>query len=216
VEGQDVKHTLNNQSKSTKQAGIALAVVAFATFGTALSAPPTGEIAFAKADISIATRTSEAQEVAVGDLVCSFRETGLTPFALVSYECRADAAALLEGCFFKNKLVIDAGTELTVVLDVSNVEAGHEAELFLANNSGAINGEVITAAEAPHGGGGEAHLCPEPLEQGVIAARWCGMSLTDTTNNIVGTTETELFEVFARGVNVAVPSCDELLNPAAP
>jgi len=204
-----MKHTLKNQSM---WAGIALAVVASATFvtGTALAAPPTGEPGFARADISIATRDSEAQEVAAGDLVCSFRETGLNPFALVSYECRADAAALLEGCFFKNKLVIDAGTELTVALDVSNVEAGgHEAELFLANNSGAINGEVITAAEAPHTPGG-GHLCPEPLEQGVIAARWCGTSLTDTTNNIVGAEVTELLETFTRGA-FTVPSCAEIL-----
>jgi len=212
-----VKHTLNNQSKSSKWAGIAVAAAAFATFGTgtALADPPTGEIAFAKADISIATRTSEAQEIAAGDLVCSFRETGLLPFDLVSYECNAAAAAVVEGCFYKNKFVAAAGTETTIGYDLSNVEAGHEPELFLANNSGAIRGEVITAIpEAPHGGGGEAHLCTEPLEQGVIAARWCGMSLTDTTNGILGATEVELFEVFARGVNVAVPSCGEMLAPA--
>lgn len=208
-----MKFTLKNQSNRT---GIVLAAVAFAMFGsgTALADPPTGEITFAKADINIATRTSEAQEIAAGDLICSFRETGLTPFALVTYECYAAAAAVLEGCFFKNKFVPDAGTELTVGLDVSNVEAGHEAEIFLANNSGAIRGEVVTAIpEAPHTPGG-GHLCPEPLEQAVIAARWCGMSLTDTTNDIVGTTETELFEVFARGVAVALPSCEEMLAPA--
>ena len=206
-------YTLKNQSR---RAGIALAAVASATFvtGTALAAPPTGEPGFARADISIATRDSEAQEIAAGDLACSFRETGLGPFALVSYECKAAAAAVVEGCFFKNKFVAAAGTETTVGLDVSNVEAGHEAEVFLSNNSGSINGEVITAIpEAPHGGGGEAHLCTEPLEQGVIAARWCDMSLTDTTTNggIVGATETELFEVFARGVAVTVPSCAEML-----
>ena len=55
--------------------------------------------------------------------------------------------------------------------------------------------------------------CTESLEQGVIAARWCDMSLTDTSNGIVGATETELFEVFARGVAVTVPSCNEMLAP---
>ena len=207
-----MKHARRNQSKRT---GIALATVAFVAFGTgtALADPPTGEITFAKADINIATRTSEAQEIAAGDLICSFRETGLTPFALVTYECYAAAAAVVEGCFFKNKFVADAGTELTVGLDVSNVEAGHEEEIFLANNSGSIRGEVVTAIpEAPHTPGG-GHLCPEPLEQAVIAARWCGMSLTDTTNDIVGATELELFEVLARGVNVAVPTCAEMLAP---
>ena len=81
-----MKHARRNQSKRT---GIALATVAFVAFGTgtALADPPTGEITFAKADINIATRTSEAQEIAAGDLICSFRETGLTPFALVTYEC---------------------------------------------------------------------------------------------------------------------------------
>jgi hypothetical protein len=205
-----MKHILKNQFSL---AGITLAAVASATFvtGSALAAPPTGEIAFAKADISIATRDSEAQHIAAGDLLCSFRETGLNPFALVTYECKAAAAAVVEGCFFKNKFVADAGIETTVGLDVTNVEIGHDAEVFLANNSGAINGEVVTAIpEAPHTPGG-GHLCPEPLEQGVIAARWCEMSLTDTTNNIVGATELELFEVLARGVNVAVPTCSEML-----
>jgi hypothetical protein len=208
----DMKHIFKNQFSL---AGITLALVASATFvtGSALAAPPTGEIAFSKADINIATRDSEAQEIAAGDLICSFRETGLNPFALVTYECRADAAAVVEGCFFKNKFVADAGTETTVGLDVTNVEPGHEAEVFLANNSGAINGEVVTAIpEAPHTPGG-GHLCPEPLEQGVIAARWCGASLTDTTNNIVGATVNELYEEFVRGTTVTVPSCEEMLAP---
>ena len=208
-----MKHTLKIQSR---QAGIALAAVAFATFGTGtvLAAPPTGEITFTKADINIATRTSEAQEIVAGDLICSFTETGLLPFDLVSYECKAAAAAVVEGCFFKNKFVAAAGTETTIGYDLSNVEGGHEAEIFLANNSGAIRGEVVTAIpEAPHMPGG-GHLCTEPLEQGVIAARWCGLSLTDTTYNIVGTTEVELFEVLARGVAPAVPTCEEMLNAA--
>ena len=204
-----MKITLNNQSR---RAGIALAAVAFVTFGTgsALAAPPTGEPGFAKADISIVTRDSEALHIAAGDLSCSFRETGLGPFALVSYECRAAAAAVVEGCFFKNKLVTDAGTLTTTATDLSNVEENHPPEVFLSNNSGAINGEVITTIEAPHVPGG-GHFCPEPLEQGAIAARWCGTSLTDTTNGIEGAAESELFEVFVRNAAVEVPSCADML-----
>ena len=152
IEEKDMKHIFKKQSI---QAGIALtALVASTAFvtGTALAAPPTGEIAFAKADISIAPRTSEAQEVAAGDLVCSFRETGLTPYALVSYECKAGAVAMVEACVYKGRIISD--TELTVATDLTNVEAGHEAEIYLANNSGAVSGEVVVAAEAPHGGGG--------------------------------------------------------------
>ena len=200
-----MKHARRNQFKRD---GIALAVVAFATFGTGttLAAPPTGEPTFTKADISIEPRGEEA-----GSLNCSFRETGLGAFALVSYECRADAAAVVEGCLFRNKFVPDAGTETTVGLDVSNVEPNHDPELFIANNSGAINGEVITAVpEAPHVPGG-GHLCAEPLEAVIIAARWCVTSLTDMTNNIVGAEEPELFEVFVKDTGVTVPECSEML-----
>ena len=200
-----MKHARRNQFKRD---GIALAVVAFATFGTGttLAAPPTGEPTFTKADISIEPRGEEA-----GSLNCSFRETGLGSFALVSYECRADAAAVVEGCLFRNKFVPDAGTATTIGLDVSNLEENHPAEQFIANNSGAINGEVITAIpEAPHVPGG-GHLCAEPLEAVIIAARWCGASLTDTTNNIVGATVDELYEEFVPGVGANVPSCDDML-----
>ena len=200
-----MKHTFQHQSKRGSVA--LMAAVTFATFtaGTAMAAPPTGEPGFARADISIESRGEEA-----GSLNCSFRETGLGSFALVSYECRAAAAAVVEGCLFRNKFVPDAGTETTVGLDVSNVQPGHDPELFIANNSGAINGTVITAIpEAPHTPGG-GHLCPEPLEQGIVAARWCGTSLTDTTNNLVGAEVDELFLEFTSGAGT-VPSCAELL-----
>jgi hypothetical protein len=200
---------LNNQST---RVGIAVSAVTFAIFwyGTTQAAPPPDEPTFAKASISIAPRDKEAQEIAAGDLICGFRETGLDPFALISYECKAAAAAVVEGCFFRNKFVPDAGTETTIGLDVSNVEAGHEADVYIANNSGAINGEVVTAIpESPHVPGG-GHLCAEPLEVGVVAARWCDTSLTDTTNNLVGATVTELFLEFEPGV--PVPSCAEILS----
>jgi len=207
-----MKHILKNQSM---WAGITLAAVAFTTFVTtsALAAPTPKPLTFAKADISIETKSGGGEEESeAGSLVCSWRETGLGPLALVSYECNAAAGAVVEGCFFKKKFVADAGTETTVQLDITNVEAGHDPELFLANNSGAISGEILLAPEAPHGGGGGGHLCAEPLEQAIIAARYCDMSLTDTTNNLVGAQVTELFEVLARNVNVTVPSCAEMLG----
>ena len=87
-----MKYTLKNQSK---WASIVLTAAAFSTFGAATvsAAPPSGEPAFARADISIESRGEEA-----GSLNCSFRETGLGSYALVAYECRADAAAVVEGC----------------------------------------------------------------------------------------------------------------------
>ena len=204
-----MKHAFDKQFKSSKLAGIALAAAAFAMFGTgtALADPVPKPLTFAKASIDI-----EPRGEAAGSLNCSWRETGLTPLALVAYECKAAAGAVVEGCFYKNKFVPDAGTETTVELDMTNLEAGHDTELYLASNGGAISGEILLAPEAPHTPGG-GHLCTEPLEQAVIAARYCDMSLTDTTNDIVGTTELELFAVLARGVGVSVPTCDEMLAP---
>lgn len=206
-------HILKNQ---TIRGGIGLTLVAAcATFGTgsALADPPTGELGFARADISISPRTSEAKEVAAGDLICGFRETGLSPYALVEYECKADAVAVVEGCIYKNKLI--SATEVTVAYDVTNVEGTHGGEIFIANNSGSINGEVVTSPEA-HGGGGE-ELCPhlgelngpEPAVE-VLAARYCNASLTDLTNNIVGATAGEVF-VELNAAAGAVPSCAEML-----
>ena len=203
-----MKHILKNQSR---RAGIVLAAAAIATFGTGTALAQT----FTSVDFSIEKRTSEAQEVAAGDLNCSFRESDLGPYALVSYECKADAVAVVEGCIYKGRLISE--TASSVFTDVSNVEAGHEAEIYIAKNNGSINGTVITTIpHAAHGGGGEVNLCPhievngpEP-EQEVIAIRWCNVSLTDTTNGIEGGTATELFAEFNAGAGV-VPSCTEIL-----
>ena len=210
-----MKHTLKNQAK---RSSITLtAAIALAILGTGIAQAAV----FTNVDFSIEQRTNEAKEVAAGDLNCSFREKELGPFALISYDCRAAAVAVVEGCVFKNRLI--SATELTIATDVSNTEDGHEAEIFLAKQNGAINGTVITAVpEAPHGGGGggETHLCPElgevngpEPEQEVIAIRWCNVSLTDTTTPLDGATATELFEEFNAGAGV-VPSCEEIL--AAP
>ena len=205
-----MKHTLKNQAK---RSSITLtAAIALAILGTGIAQAAV----FTNVDFSIEQRTSEAKEVAAGDLNCSFRESDLGPYALVSYNCHAEAVAFVEGCVYKNRLISE--TVETIATDVSNTEAGHEAELFLAKANGSINGTVITTIpEAPHGGGGgEAELCPhievngpEPVQE-VIAIRWCNVTLTDTTNGLEGGTATELYEEFNAGAGV-VPSCTEIL-----
>jgi hypothetical protein len=213
-EEKDMTHTLKTQARRT---GVA-AAVAFAVFGTGTAQAAV----FASADISIAPRTNEAKEVAAGDLVCSFREKGLGPYAQVSYECKAAAVAVVEACVYKNKII--SATETSVFTDVSNVEGGHEGEVFLAKNNGQINDSVVTAVpeggEGGGGGGGETHLCPEigevngPVpEQEVVAIRWCNASLTDTTNNLVGAEVGELFQEFIPGAGT-VPSCAEIVPPS--
>ena len=217
-----MKQTLKNQAKLS---GIALAAVgAFAAFGTVLAAPPAGGPAFARASITIAPRTSEANEVTAGDLNCSFTEAGLGPYALVAYECKAAAVGVVEACVYKNKII--SATQLSTFTNVTNVEGEHGAPVLLAKANGAITGSVTTAIpEAGEGGGGEpAELCPELPETGgeggpapevaVVAIRWCNASLTDTTNNIVGATVGELFQEFFPGSTV--PSCAVLLAPPAP
>lgn len=210
-----MKHTVKNTAKLS---GLALAAVgAFAAFGTVLAAPPASGPAFAKASITISPRTSEAAETTAGDLNCSFTETGVGPYAQVSYECKAAAVGVVEACVYKNKII--SATQLSTFTNVSNVEGGHEAQVFLAKANGTVTGSVITAIpEAGEGGGGgEGNLCPELGEVNgpepaveVVAVRWCNASLTDTTNNIVGTTVSELFQEFYPGSTV--PSCAVLLG----
>jgi len=206
-----MKHTLKNTAKLS---GLALAAVAaFTAFGTGAAQAAT----FTKASITIAPRTSEAKETTAGDLNCSFTETGLGPYAQVSYECKAAAVGVVEACVYKNKII--SATQLSTFTNVSNVEGGHEAQVFLAKANGTVSGSVITAIPEAEGGGGgeEAELCPELGEVNgpepaveVVAVRWCNASLTDTTNNIVGTTVGELFQEFFPGATV--PSCAVLLG----
>jgi len=224
TEVKDMKHTLNNQAK---RSALALAAVgAFAAFGiaAALAAPPPATPTFTKASITIAPRTSEANEVTAGDLNCSFTEAGLGPYALVAYECKAAAVGVVEACVYKNRII--SATQLSTFTNVTNVEGEHGAPVLLAKANGAITGSVTTAIpEAGEGGGGEpAELCPELPETGgeggpapevaVVAIRWCNASLTDTTNNIVGATVGEVFKEFFPGSTV--PSCAVLLTPPAP
>lgn len=172
-------------------------------------------------DFKVATKTNEAKEVAAGDLICSWRESGLGPYSIVNYECNAEAVAAVFACVYKNKIISD--TVVATALDVSSGGehgGGGEEDVFLANNSGRINGSTTIGLEQV--GGPETHqLCPEIVTPGqgeggqepsveALAVRYCNMSITDTTNNIVGGTQSELFEVLQNGA-YTVPSCTEML-----
>jgi hypothetical protein len=203
-----MKDILKNQAKRT---GIALAVTsALSAFGTGTALAQT----FTSTDFSIEARSNEAKEVAAGDLTCSFREEGLGPYEVVNYDCAADAVGVLEACVYKNKII--SATQLSIFKDVSSSEhgGGGEEAALIAGNNGRINGSITTS---PGESGGSHQLCPElgevngpEPEVEVVAARWCNMSLTDTSNNIVGGMQDELFSVLQRG-NFTVPSCTELL-----
>ncbi len=215
-----MKHTL----KYHNRAGLVLGVA------TALAVLGSGTVqaqTFNSVDFEISTRTSEAQEVSAGDLICSWRESGLGPYSAISYTCSAEAVAAVFACVYKNRIISD-----TVAVTAYNASSnghgggggGGEEEVFLANNSGRINGSTTISLEQL--GGPETHqLCPnigETPGQGeggqepsveAVAVRYCNMALTDTTNGIVGGTQGELFEVLQRGT-YDVPSCGELLSGA--
>ena len=204
-----MEYTYTNQAK---RAGIALAVVAaFTALGTVAAQAAV----FTSANLSIAARSNEAQEVAAGDLTCAWREAELGSFAQVEYACAAQAVAMVEACVYKNQII--SATQTSVF---TNVTGEHET-VFLAGNNGRINGTLYTSPG--HGGGGEGELCPHIEVPGgeanqpeveVVAVRWCNASLTDTTNNIVGATAAELLGVLQKGA-FDVPSCAEIL-PVTP
>ncbi len=209
-----MKHTL----KYHKRAGVMLgAATALAVLGIGTAQAQT----FNSVDFQIATRTSEAQEVGAGDLVCSWRESGLGPYAAISYNCSAEAVAAVFACVYKNRIISDT-VAVTAYNVSSNEHGGGEGEVFLSNNSGRINGSTTISLEQL--GGPETHqLCPnigetpggggqEPAVE-AVAVRYCNMALTDTTNAIVGGTQGELFEVL-QGGTYTVPSCGELLSAA--
>lgn len=204
-----MKHTFGNQ---TRRAGIALAAaVAFAAFGsgTAQADPATGVPTFTSAKFSIEAGNGAAETAAAaGGLTCTWRETGLQSFQLIVYNCDAAVVGALEGCVYKNKLVGGSATQLSVFKNPL-VLLGGEATGFVSNNKGQINGTTTTPVPVSEGHGGG--LCTEPAVAQVIAARWCNASLTDTANNLVGATATELFEESFAGVGSTVPLCADLL-----
>jgi hypothetical protein len=197
-----MKHTFGNRAT---RSGIALAVlVALAALGTGIAQGAS----FASADISIETRGEGA-----GALNCSFRETGLGPYAMATYFCGATDVGVVQQCFYKNRPV---GDPLAVLHfeDVSNAGGHGEAEALMANSSGRINATVT--AELPESEGG-AHVCTEPAALAVVAVRWCNALLVDTTNNIAGAGPVEVFAQIERAGTGTVPSCAELeLIPPTP
>lgn len=173
---------------------------------------------FDSVDFQVATKTNEAKEVGAGDLVCSWRESGLASYQVVSYDCSAEAVGAVLACVYKNRIISD--TVLVTAQDVSSAGGhgggGGEEDVFLANNSGRINGSTTISLEQL--GGPETHqLCPELGEVNgpepaveAVAVRYCNVSLADTTNNVLGGTQGELFTVLQSG-SYTVPSCPELL-----
>lgn len=200
-------HFTKKQSQHFNLFLIAIITFVVSSVGVALADPPTGVPTFAKADISIETRDNESQEVSAGGLTCSWQETGLGSYELVTYDCAAGAVGALEGCVYKNKYVSGSPNQLSIFHDVTGGEHG-EGAVFISNNSGRINGSTTTAVPESHGGG---ELCAEPTEAAIVAVRWCNASLTDLANNLVGVTATELYEELVHGFSGNVPSCAELL-----
>ncbi len=185
--------------KHTKRAGLALAAAAAFTalgIGTAQAA------SFTTADISINS---------VGFLDASFKETGLAPGAEVDYTSGATDVGWMTQCFIRNKPVANIAPRL----HVAHAEDGLTTDrTLLASNRGTITGSILTAyptAEETHG---EVPLCPEVegviITEEITAIRWCNATLTDTTNDIAGASEPELFLQIKRNGSSAVPDCDTL------
>jgi len=123
------------------------------------------------------------------------------------YTCTAGAVGAFKACVYKGRVIYQSPTRLDIFKDVTGEHGG--AVPFLAQKNGQIVGSTtapIPTIEVPEG----QELCTAPSEETVVAVRWCNASLTDTTNNLVGTTVSELFQEFISGVGT-VPSCADLL-----
>lgn len=151
-----------------------------------------------------------------GFLECAFRETGLLPGASITHTCGAEAVGWLTQCYVKNKPV---GNE-PPMLHIAKNEVTMQTRT--ANRRGTITATILTAYPTP-----EQEIGPEPcsqivvggpgkaeteVEEVVTAIRWCNASLIDTTNNISGAAEPELFLQLERNGAGSVPGCEVLLN----
>jgi len=195
-----MKHAHGNKTGHSVITLAAMVTFASLVVDTALADPQPDVPTFAKADISIAPRGEEA-----GGLTCSWQETGLGPFQVIYYTCQAGAVGAMEACVYKNRIITNTPTRLSVFKDVTG--EGHGGVPFLSKNNGQINATTTTAIPETHG---EGELCVEPTVAEIVAVRWCNASLTDTTNGLLGTTTGELFQEFISGAGT-VPSCTELL-----
>ena len=154
-----MRHTLKYHAE---RAGVALAVA------TVLSVVGIGTAqaqTFTSVDFDIATKTSEAKEVGAGDLVCSWRESGLTPYAAISYDCTAEAVAATFACVYKNRMISD--TVNVTAYDVNSNEHGGGG----GGGVGVVStGAGVTVGCSGCGGGG---LPPQfrPINTGAISTR---------------------------------------------
>lgn len=191
-----MKHTAGNQAR---RAGTALAAVAAFTalgIGTAQAAD------FATADISINS---------VGFLDASFKETGLGAGASVNYTSGATDVGWMTQCFIKNKPVANIAPKLHVAHAADGLTTDRT---LLASNRGTITSAILTAYPTAEESELIPPLCPEvegvTITEEVTAIRWCGATLTDTTNNIVGASEPTLFLQIKRNGTGTVPDCGTL------
>jgi len=191
-----MKHPFTHQAK---RAGIALAAVA------AFSVPGIGTAqaaSFSIADISINS---------VGFLECAFKETGLAPGASVDYTCGATDVGWLTQCFIRNKPVANIAPKLHVAHSADSLTT---SRTLVATNRGTITSAILTAYPTVEEVPGEEPLCPEvegvTITEEITAIRWCNASLVDTTNNIVGASEPELFLQMKRNGASNVPDCATL------
>ncbi len=194
-----MKHTLIDQAR--RAGGALVAVVAVAALGIGSAQAQS----FVKADLSIN---------AYGFLDCSFKETGLAGGAPVDYTCGATDIGWVTQCFFKNKPVANSPITLYVAHDQTTTRS------LFANKQGTIMSGILTAYPTVEG---EPHTEPcanivaggpgkneAEITETITAIRWCNSSVVDTTNNITGTQEPELFLQLEKGGSTAVPSCDVL------
>lgn len=165
------------------------------------------EPAFASASISIAAGKGGGEgAIPAAGLTCSWRETGLFPYQMITYACDAAIVGAVQACVYKNKVLAGSPTQFTYF---RNPQASLEGGLIglVSNNSGRINGTTTTAVPESEGHGG--HLCTEPAVAEVVAVRWCNAWLSDTVNNLKGAEMGELYRQFYPGA-FSVPSCAEL------
>jgi len=191
-----MKHAFTHQPK---RAGVALAAaVALSALGTGTALAQT----FSIADISINS---------VGFLECAFKETGLGAGASVNYTCGATDVGWLTQCFIRNRPVANIAPKLHVAHSADGLTT---SRTLVATSRGTITSGILTAYPTAEEVPGEEPLCPEvegvTITEEITAIRWCNASLVDTTNNIVGASEPELFLQMKRNGASNVPDCATL------
>jgi hypothetical protein len=192
---QHMKHTLTLHAK---RAGMALAAaVAFSALGIGTAQAQE----FTIADITINS---------VGFLECAFKETGLASGAAVDYTCGATDVGWLTQCFVRSKPVSNIAPRLHVAHIADGLTT---SQTLFATRRGALTGSILTAYPTVEEEF-EEPLCPESetveITEEITAIRWCNASLVDTTNNIVGASEPELFLQMKRNGASNVPDCATL------